>query len=73
MEHPLLSLTESQWKLRPQHNQNFWFKSYISDCNQFASINCYDSGLAAINCGIPQGSALRPILFLLYINDLKPL
>ena len=50
---------------------NDWFKSYISNRNQYISINGYQSGLATINCGIPRGSALGPLLFLLYINDLN--
>ena len=47
-----------------------WFKSYWSNCNQYVSINGFDSGLTIINCGIPETSVLG-LLFLLYINDLK--
>ena len=50
---------------------NDWFKSYLSNNSQCVSINVYESGLAAINCGVPRGSVLGLFLFLLYINDLK--
>ena len=50
---------------------NDWFKSYLSNCNQYISINGYDSGCAVINCGVSQGSVLGPLLFLLYINNIN--
>ena len=48
---------------------NYWFKTYLSNYNQYVSVNRYESGLAALNCDELQGSVLGPLLFLLYIND----
>ena len=38
---------------------------------QYVSINGYESSLAVINCSVPLGSALGPLLFLPCINDLN--
>ena len=47
-----------------------WFKNYLSDRYQYVSIENLDSRKQKITCGVPQGSILGPILFLLYINDI---
>ena len=69
VDHQILLTKLNQYGIcRVSHD---WFKSYLSNRNLYISMNGYDSGVAAINYGVSQGSVIGLLLFLLYINDLN--
>ena len=48
-----------------------WIKNYLYNRKQFTVVNNVSSDIGNITCGVPQGSVLGPLLFLVYMNDIN--
>ena len=47
-----------------------WFESYLTDRPQYATYDGIKSNTSFLNCGVPQGSILGPLLFIIFINNI---
>ena len=68
VNHQILITKLNHYGIRGIANQ--WFSSYLSSRKQNVKLGEAKSKLLEINCGVPQGSILGPLLFLIYINDM---
>ena len=68
LDHEILISKLNHYSFRGTANK--WFYSYLEKSKQFVTVDSVSSDTIIIKCGVPQGSILGPLLYILYANDI---
>ena len=69
VDHTILIQKLQEYGIKDREGE--WFQSYLSNRQQFCSLNGVKTKPRKVPCRIPQGSCLGPLLFIIYLNDFE--